>query len=78
MAMIAFEFQGDLRPDGTVSIPKEVADELPPGMPMRVILLVDEDRRDELAFMQAGIPSFLRDEATEDADYDRYDELSGR
>lgn len=76
--MIAFEFQAERRPDGTILIPKEVADELPPGMPLRVILLVDEDRRDELAFMQAGVSSFLRDEAEADADYDRYDELSGR
>ncbi|MBY0522736.1 MAG: hypothetical protein K2R98_05035 [Gemmataceae bacterium] len=69
--MVAFEFESSVKPDGTLSIPPEMVQQLPAGLSVRVIVLADENRIEELEFLRLGLESFMRDDAEEDADWAR-------
>ena len=68
--MKALEFQSHINPDATLSVPPEVARQLPPEQPLRVLLLVAEDAEagdwESLAAEQ-----FLQGYAESDALYDQ-------
>ncbi len=67
--MKALEFEGRLEPDGTLVVPREVAALLPPGQPVRVLLLV-QDRDEEHAWNELAAEQFLKGYADTDAIYD--------
>jgi hypothetical protein len=72
--MKALEFQSQINPDATLSVPPEVARQLSPEQPLRVLLLMPEDvdagECDRLAAQE-----FLRGYAESDS---VYDDLSAR
>jgi hypothetical protein len=57
--MKAVEFQSELRPDHTLSVPAGVVERLPRGHLLRVLVLVPEDAEDqaweELAAAELGM-----------------------
>jgi hypothetical protein len=71
--MKAFEFEGNVQPQGRLSIPPEVAAQLPPNQPVRVLLLVPELGEDA-EWARLTIEQFLKGYDDSDA---IYDELSG-
>jgi hypothetical protein len=74
--MKALEFQTRVNPDGTVTLPLEVASQVHDVHPVRVILLIPESAEDrEWANLTAE--QFLKGYAPGDAIYDIYDEPSG-
>jgi hypothetical protein len=67
------EFAARLNDDRTLTVPPEVAAQLPPGRPLRVLLLVD-DSEDERDWVRMATEEFLKGYAESDA---IYDELHG-
>lgn len=72
--MKALEFQSQMNPDATLSVPLEVARQLPAGEPFRVLLLMTEDAE---AGEWEGLAAqeFLQGYTESDA---VYDQLPGR
>jgi len=70
--MRAFEFQAQIGNDKTLSVPPEVAKQLPEQSPLRVIVLVDDghDEAEERAWIRFGNEEFLKGYAESDAIYD--------
>lgn len=78
--MKTLEFETQINPDHTLSVPQALADQLPPGRPVRVLLLVPEsaedlDAAEEQAWKQMAAAEFLKGYADSDA---IYDQLPGR
>jgi hypothetical protein len=65
------EFETELTGRNTLSIPPEVADALPPSGKATVVVILDMDP-DDTAWREAAYQHFLRDDAAEDAVYDKY------
>ena len=72
--MKAVEFQSELRPDHTLSVPADVLERIPRGQPLRVLVLVPEDAEDQ-AWEQLAAAEFGMGYADGDA---IYDQLSNR
>ena len=68
--MKAIEFQSRMNPDATLTIPPEVARQVPADQPLRVLLLVAEDAgaRD---WEHLAAQEFLRGYAESDDIYDK-------
>jgi hypothetical protein len=71
--MKTLEFETSLNPDQTVTVPAAVADQLPPGRPIRVLLMVADSDEDK-AWSQMTAEAFFKGYAESDA---IYDELPG-
>ena len=69
--MRAVEFTVELKGQPVVTIPEEIAAELPKSGLARVIILTRDDRHDA-EWRRAAYEQFLRDDAPEDAVYDTY------
>lgn len=67
--MKAIEFTTELTGSGSLSIPQEVAEQLPQTGRARVIILADALSGDE-EWRMAAYEQFLRDDSSEDAIYE--------
>lgn len=67
--MQAVEFETDLTGKATLSLPKKVAKQLPPSGKAKVIVLYGED---ETEWRKAAYEQFMKDDAPEDAVYDKF------
>jgi hypothetical protein len=72
--MKALEFQSSLNSDGSLRVPIEIARSIPPGQPLRVLVLLSEGESDE-AWENLAAMEFGQGYAESDA---IYDQLSGR
>jgi hypothetical protein len=68
--MKAIEFQSELRPDHTLSVPPGVLERIPRGQALRVLVLVAEDAEDQ-AWEQLAATEFGMGYAATDAIYDQ-------
>jgi hypothetical protein len=68
--MKALEFEARLNPDHTLAVPESVAAQIPPGRPVRVLLLVAEIT-EEQDWSQLTMTEFLKGYAESDAIYDQ-------
>jgi hypothetical protein len=68
--MKAIEFQSELRPDHTLSVPPDVLQRIPHGQTLRVLVLVAEDAEDQ-AWEQLAAAEFGMGYADGDAIYDQ-------
>ena len=69
--MRAVEFVVELPGKPTLRVPADVASQLPRTGRARVLILTGDDRED-VQWRRAAYAQFLRDDAAEDAVYDRY------
>lgn len=69
--MKTVEFETELSPDRSLSIPDHIAAALPSRGKATVLVFVDMDPEDA-AWREASYRQFLRDESDEDAVYDKY------
>ena len=65
------EFTTELNSKRVLSIPKEIAAQLPEAGEARVIILTPDDSEDA-DWRKAAYERFMRDDSTEDAVYDSY------
>jgi hypothetical protein len=72
--MKAVAFESELRSDGTLAVPANVADQIPLGQGVQVVVLVAEDAADK-AWEQLAAEDFGMGYADSDA---IYDQLSSR
>ncbi len=68
--MRAHEFQTHINPDATLSVPPEVARQLPPEQPLRVLLLVADDA-EAGEWERLAAEEFLQGYAESDSIYDQ-------
>ena len=68
--MKAYEFPSTVTEDGKLDIPIEIADALPRGKPVRLILLVSETIEEELEWQRFTAGQFLAGYSEADAIYD--------
>jgi hypothetical protein len=68
--MIAHEFQAQVNADGSLSVPEEVARQLPAGQAVRVLVLVPEPTEEE-DWKRLTMEQFLAGYAEGDAIYDQ-------
>ncbi|MBI1742512.1 hypothetical protein HYR54_05525 [Candidatus Acetothermia bacterium] len=68
--MKALEFQTRLNPDRTLTVPSEVAQEVPAGQSVRVILLISESREDQ-DWARLTAEQFVQGYSEDDAIYDK-------
>jgi hypothetical protein len=69
-AMKAVEFASRLDANDRIEIPPEVANQLPAGSDIRVIVLWDSNEDEDEAWRLAGMQSFAAAYAPEDSIYD--------
>jgi hypothetical protein len=69
VTMKAVVFESELGPDHTLRVPSEVRERIPPGQPLRVLVLVPENGED-LAWEQLAAAEFGMGYADSDAIYD--------
>ena len=72
--MKALEFQATLNPDRTIAVPERIANSIPPGQTVRVLVLIGEDDADQ-EWEQLAAWEFGQGYADSDA---IYDQLSSR
>jgi hypothetical protein len=65
--MKAYEYYGEILPDGHLSLPEDLKDKLKTDSKIRVMLLIDED---EKAWDQLLMSHFLKGYSEKDAIYD--------
>ena len=65
--MKAYEYYGEILPDGHLSVPEDLKDKLKADSKIRVMLLLDED---EKAWDQLSMSQFLKGYSDKDAIYD--------
>ena len=70
--MHAIEFIAELSEKPVVAIPQAIAAQLPKSGQVRVIILHPEDA-DDGEWRAAAYEQFLRDDASEDSVYDKYE-----
>jgi hypothetical protein len=71
--MHAIEFITELGPERTLTIPVEIAAQLPKAGKARIIVLTaEESDSDDRAWQLGAYEQFMRDDAPEDAVYDSY------
>jgi hypothetical protein len=68
--MKTLEFQGCLNPDRTMVVPESVAEQLPTGQPLRVLILLAESESEEQQWSRMATAEFLKGYAESDAVYD--------
>jgi mannose-6-phosphate isomerase-like protein (cupin superfamily) len=68
--MKALEFEAQLNPDRTLTVPPEVAQQLPQELSIRVILLIPESPSEQ-AWKRLTTEQFLKGYAESDAIYDK-------
>jgi hypothetical protein len=68
IAMKALEFEAQVRPDHTLSVPSSVASLVPPGQPVRVLLLIP-DSTENADWESLAATEFLTGYAGSDAIY---------
>jgi hypothetical protein len=68
--MKALEFEAQLNPDQTLSVPQAVAAQIPQGERVRVLVLVSEPTEDE-AWQRLTTEQFFKGYAESDAIYDQ-------
>jgi hypothetical protein len=68
--MKAVEFQSELNPNQTLSVPVSVADRIPPGQTVRVLVLIPEGSEDQ-DWEQLTAMEFAQGYADSDAIYDQ-------
>ena len=71
--MRALEFPSTLNPDGSLRVPSEIVQAIPAGQPLRVLILLPEDKEDA-AWEQLAALEFGRGYSASDA---VYGQLSG-
>ena len=67
--MNAIEFTTELNGDATLTVPKDLADQLPRTGRARVLVLTETDA-EEVDWRRSAYPQFLRDDSVEDSIYD--------
>jgi hypothetical protein len=65
--MKAYEYYGEILPDGHLSLPEDLKNKLKADSKIRLMLLLDED---EKAWDQLSMSQFLRGYSEKDAIYD--------
>ena len=71
--MHAVEFRTRVNTDRTLTVPPAVAAALPPGRPVRVLLLIGEEgEREDAAWEAAAAAEFAAGYADGDAIYDQF------
>jgi hypothetical protein len=68
--MKAVAFQSELRPDDTLSVPTNIAEKIPRGQAVQVVVLVAEDAEDH-AWEEVGAADLGMGYADSDAIYDK-------
>jgi hypothetical protein len=68
--MKALEFQTRLNPDRTLTIPSEIAQQLPQGKSVRVIVLLSESN-EEQDWVRLTTEQFVQGYSEDDALYDK-------
>jgi hypothetical protein len=68
--MNAVKFTTELNGTAVLQIPSDAAARLPKSGKVRVILLTDEEKPDDVEWRSAVYEQFLRDDPPEDAIYD--------
>jgi hypothetical protein len=77
--MKAVEFEGTVTPDGQIAIPAEIAEQLPLGERLHVLLQWDAASEEDTTWRTQGRQRFEAAYAPEDAVYDQLmDEASTR
>jgi hypothetical protein len=71
--MKTIEFESRLNPDGTLRVPEDVIAQVPPGEPVRVVLVVGDPNEDQ-EWTRLAAAQFLKGYAESDG---IYDQLSG-
>ena len=66
--MKAYEYYGEVLPDGHLSLPEDLKEKLKTDSKIRVMLLLDED---EKAWDQLSMSQFLKGYSDKDAIYDK-------
>jgi len=66
--MKAYEYYGEILPDGHLSLPEDLKEKLKADSKIRVMLLLDED---EKAWDQLSMSQFLKGYSEKDAMYDK-------
>ena len=69
--MKAVEFETELHGQKSLTIPQQVAAQLPATGKARVIMLVEDDSEDT-DWRQAAYAQFVREDSPEDSVYDKY------
>jgi hypothetical protein len=67
--MLAHEFETQLRADHTLAVPEEIASRIPPGRPLRVIVLFQDTTEDE-DWRRLTMEQFFKGYGDGDAIYD--------
>jgi hypothetical protein len=67
--MKTFEFQAPVSPSGTLTLPEEVASQVPAGQTVRVVLVVEDDRDEEREWIRMGMEHFFKEDDPGDALY---------
>ncbi len=65
--MKTYEYDGEILPDGHLSLPEDLKEKLKTDSKIRVVLLLDED---EKAWDQLSMSQFLKGYSKKDAIYD--------
>jgi hypothetical protein len=68
--MKAVEFEGTIAPGGQIALPPEVASEIPPGEPLRIVVMWEASDLD-FAWRTAGRRRFEAAYSPEDAVYEQ-------
>ena len=68
--MKAIEFQAELQPNHTLSVPPDLAEGIPQGQPLRVLILIAESPEDQ-AWERLTAAEFGQGYADSDAVYDQ-------
>jgi hypothetical protein len=68
--MLAHEFEGTINADRTLAVPEEIAARIPPGQPVRVLVLIHEPTEEE-EWRRLTTEQFLQGYAESDAIYDQ-------
>jgi len=67
----ALEFTGKVLANGTIVLPDNVKQQIPPGIPVRVLILIPEESAEEEAWARLALEEFFAGYGEADAIYDR-------
>jgi hypothetical protein len=67
--MKTFQFQVPVSTGGTLTLPAEVASQVPAGQTVRVLLVVEDDRDEEMEWIRMGMEHFFKEDDPGDALY---------
>lgn len=67
--MKTFEFEAPVSASGTLTVPADVASQVPTDRPVRVLLVVEDDRDEELEWIRMGMENFFKEDDPGDALY---------